>query len=193
MAEQPFDVRRAIEQSSSKSTLQELARKGIRRVKVLDERMINKLIGEAVERILSTKTNLMSDDDRSKIIADSRKELDRLMGEFQATKDKADLMEQDKSSLATQVENLQDQVKKQRNLTEQTGKQRFEDGRNSMNADMDELRKSNATAVQEASERAKSQFDEHLQTKMAQSQALIDEAKSERVRVENGLREELAG
>ena len=49
MAEQqPFDVRRAIEQSSSKSTLQELAKKGIHRVKVLDESMINKLIGDAL-------------------------------------------------------------------------------------------------------------------------------------------------
>ena len=51
--DQPFDVRRAIEQSSSKSTLQELAKRGIHRVKVLDESMINKLIGEAVERIVS--------------------------------------------------------------------------------------------------------------------------------------------
>ena len=68
MAEQqPFDVRRAIEQSSSKSTLQELAKKGIHRVKVLDESMINKLIGDAVERIISTKTNLLSSDDRAKL------------------------------------------------------------------------------------------------------------------------------
>ena len=69
MAEQqPFDVRRAIEQSSSKSTLQELAKKGIHRVKVLDESMINKLIGDAVERIISTKTNLLSGEDREKLI-----------------------------------------------------------------------------------------------------------------------------
>ena len=94
--DQPFDVRRAIEQSSSKSTLQELAKKGIHRVKVLDESMINKLIGEAVERIVSTKTNLLSTDDRAKIIEASRRELDRLMKEHQSTKDQADLMQKDK-------------------------------------------------------------------------------------------------
>ena len=89
--QQPFDVRRAIEQSSSKSTLQELAKKGIHRVKVLDESMINKLIGDAVERIISTKTNLLSSDDRAKLIEASRKELDRLMREHQSSKDKAEL------------------------------------------------------------------------------------------------------
>src|SRR5262247_2796170 len=111
MAEQqPFDVRRAIEQSSSKSTLQELAKRGIHRVKVLDEQMINKLIGDAVERIVSTKTNLMSGEDRQKLIQASRQELDRLMKEFQATKDKAELSEKDKAGLVAECENLQKQL-----------------------------------------------------------------------------------
>ena len=155
MADESFDVRRAIEASSSKSTLQELAKKGIRRVKVLDEKMINKLIGQAVERILSTKTNLMSDDDRSRIIAESRKELDRLMKDYQATKDKSDLMELDKSSLATQVENLQGQLQQQKTVSEQTSKQRYEEGRNSLKADMDEIKKSMGSKAQEGIDRAR--------------------------------------
>jgi hypothetical protein len=120
--QQPFDVRRAIEQSSSKSTLQELAKKGIHRVKVLDESMINKLIGDAVERIISTKTNLLSSDDRAKLIDASRKELDRLMREHQNTKDKADLAEQSQAQLAASVENLTKQLTTAQRLAEDTAK-----------------------------------------------------------------------
>jgi len=120
--QQPFDVRRAIEQSSSKSTLQELAKKGIHRVKVLDESMINKLIGDAVERIISTKTNLLSSDDRAKLIEASRKELDRLMREHQNTKDKADLAEQSQAQLAASVENLTNQLKTAQRLAEDMAK-----------------------------------------------------------------------
>ena len=123
--DQPFDVRRAIEQSSSKSTLQELAKKGIHRVKVLDESMINKLIGEAVERIVSTKTNLLSTDDRQKIIEASRKELDRLMREHQSTKDQADLAQKDKAGLIAECENLQEQIKQTRKIADETAKQRY--------------------------------------------------------------------
>ena len=57
MPEQPFDVRKVIDQSASKTTLQELAKKGIHRVKVLDEQMINNLIRDAVEHILVSKTS----------------------------------------------------------------------------------------------------------------------------------------
>ena len=180
MAEQqPFDVRRAIEQSSSKSTLQELAKKGIHRVKVLDESMINKLIGDAVERIISTKTNLLSSDDRQKLIEASRKELDRLMKDHQNTKDKAELAEQSQAQLAASVENLQNQLKTAQRLAEDTAKQRYEDGKNVMRAEVDDMKKKMASMEADIEKRVRREVDLEYQAKMANERILIEQMKTE--------------
>lgn len=142
MAEpEAFDVKKALEQSTTRSSLQDLARRGVHRVRVLDEAQVSKLIGEAVDRIVSTKTNLLSPEDRAKLIDASRKELDRLMAEHQAMKDKTDLVEKDKSSLVGEVENLQNQLKAQRKLSEEQSKQRFEEGRTAAKGEIEALKK----------------------------------------------------
>jgi hypothetical protein len=180
MAEQqPFDVRRAIEQSSSKSTLQELAKKGIHRVKVLDESMINKLIGDAVERIISTKTNLLSGEDRQKLIDASRKELDRLMKEHQSSKDKADLAEQSQASLASTVENLTNQLKTAQRLAEDTAKQRYEDGKSVMRAEVDDMKKKMSTMEADIEKRVRREVDLEYQAKMANERIVIEQMKTE--------------
>lgn len=188
MADQPFDVRRAIEQSSSKSTLQELARKGIHRVKVLDEQMINKLIGEAVERILSTKTNLLSGEDRQKLIEASRKELDRLMKDFQQTKDKAELNEKDKASLISEVENLQEQVRTQRKLADDTAKQRYEDGKALMRAEVDDMKKKMSSMEEEVTKRVRREVELEFQAKTAGTTAQVEALRGQMSQRENDLR-----
>jgi len=184
---QPFDVRRAIEQSSSKSTLQELAKKGIHRVKVLDEQMINKLIGDAVERIISTKTNLLSTDDRQKLIQASRAELDRLMKEHKDNKDKAELMEKDKSALAADVENLQEQLKTTRKLADDTAKQRYEDGKAIMKGEVEDLRKKLTSVEADVEKRVRREIELEFQAKSAASVAQIDAMKQEMGRREQDI------
>jgi hypothetical protein len=184
---QPFDVRRAIEQSSSKSTLQELAKKGIHRVKVLDEQMINKLIGDAVERIISTKTNLLSTDDRQKLIQASRAELDRLMKEHKDTKDKAELMEKDKGQLAADVENLQEQLKTTRKLADDTAKQRYEDGKAIMKGEVEDLRKKLGSVEADVEKRVRREIELEFQAKSAASVAQIDAMKQEMGRREQDI------
>jgi len=179
MADQPFDVRKAIEQSSSKSTLQELAKKGIHRVKVLDEHMINRLIGEAVERILSTKTNLLSSDDRQKLIEASRKELDRLLKDHQATKDKAELMERSQGQLASDVENLQEQLKTTRKLADDTAKQRYEDGKGVMRAEVDDMKKKMAAVQEETEARVRKELGMEFKLKMAEEMTAFERSKAE--------------
>ncbi len=180
MAEQqPFDVRRAIEQSSSKSTLQELAKKGIHRVKVLDESMINKLIGDAVERIISTKTNLLSGEDRQKLITASRAELDRLMKEHQNTKDKAELAEQSQATLASSVENLQNQLKTAQRLAEDTAKQRYEDGKNVMRAEVDDMKKKMSSMEADIEKRVRREVELEYQAKFANERVAIEQMKTE--------------
>jgi hypothetical protein len=189
--QQPFDVRRAIEQSSSKSTLQELAKKGIHRVKVLDESMINKLIGDAVERIISTKTNLLSSDDRQKLIDASRKELDRLMKEHQTSKDKADLAEQSQGQLASTVENLQNQLKTAQRLAEDTAKQRYEDGKNVMRAEVDDMKKKMSGMEAEIEKRVRKECDLEYQAKMATERIVIEQMKTEQAIKQTQMIEEM--
>ncbi len=182
-----FDVRRAIEQSSSKSTLQELAKKGIHRVKVLDEQMINKLIGDAVERIVSTKTNLLSPEDRQKLIQASRAELDRLMKEHQTTKDKAELMEKDKAGLVAEVENLQEQLKTTRKLADDTAKQRYEDGKSVMRAEVDDMKKKTESVQQDV----RKQVDLEYQAKMATERLVIEQMRTEAATKQTQMVEDL--
>ncbi|HEV3026733.1 MAG TPA: hypothetical protein VG457_04130, partial [Planctomycetota bacterium] len=189
--QQPFDVRRAIEQSSSKSTLQELAKKGIHRVKVLDESMINKLIGDAVERIISTKTNLLSSDDRQKLIEASRKELDRLMKEHQTSKDKAELAEQSQATLASSVENLQNQLKTAQRLAEDTAKQRYEDGKNVMRAEVDDMKKKMSTMEADIEKRVRREVDLEFQAKMAHERIAIEQMKTEAAKKQAEMIEEM--
>lgn len=192
MAEQqPFDVRRAIEQSSSKSTLQELAKKGIHRVKVLDESMINKLIGDAVERIISTKTNLLSSDDRQKLIDASRKELDRLMKDHQNTKDKAELAEQSQAQLAASVENLTSQLKTAQRLAEDTAKQRYEDGKNVMRAEVDDMKRKMATMEADIEKRVRREVELEYSAKMANERVVIEQMKTEAAQKQAQMIEEM--
>lgn len=106
MPDQPFDVKKAIDQSASKSTLQELAKKGIHRVKVLDEQMIQKLIRDAVENILGARGSSLSNTERDQVVKQSRMELDRLIKDFNTTKDHANTLAADKVVLATRESEL---------------------------------------------------------------------------------------
>lgn len=151
----PIDVKKVIEQSASKTTLQELAKKGIYRVKVLDEAAITRMIGEAVSRIVATKTNLMSDADRQKLVEASRKELDKLVKEFQESKDRNELMEKDKAALATQIESLQEALKLQRKYTDEIAKSRYEEGKAMMQQQVDDLKAQLADARKSGGDEAR--------------------------------------
>lgn len=176
----PIDVKKVIEQSASKTTLQELAKKGIYRVKVLDETAITRMIGEAVQRIVGTKTNLISDTDRAKLVEASRKELDKLVKEFQGAKDRTELMEKDKAALAEQVENLQRQLQLQRKYTEELGKQRYEEGRASSKQQLDDLRAQLSGARKEGADDAREAQHE-----------LLDEVRRQAAQHEGELRRQI--
>lgn len=167
MPEQPFDVRKVIDQSASKTTLQDLARKGIHRVKVLDEAMINKLIREAVEHTLVSKTAFMSDEDREKVVKASRAELDKLVKEFNEQKDKAELLQKDKTTLASDVENLQRQLVVQRQLGEQLGRQRYEDGKRAASEEIETLKQRMGKLDEEVAARTRRELEGEMQKRLS--------------------------
>ena len=99
----PIDINKVIEQGSKRTSLDDLKQKGFANVKVLDEKAIQNLISRAIGRVVVTQTS----GERSRILAASRKELDRLMKEQREIKSGQQLLEADKTELIAQVESLQ--------------------------------------------------------------------------------------
>lgn len=107
MAEKnPIDFQKMIEQGTKVTSLQDLQQKGFQKVKVLDEQTIQRLITQAVDRVVNTQTA----EERESLLAQSRHELDRLLREQRESKSRAQLLETDKQSLVEQVEALQKEL-----------------------------------------------------------------------------------
>jgi predicted nucleic acid-binding Zn-ribbon protein len=109
------DIRKVIDEGAKRATLSDLAQRGITNVKVLDEQAVEDLIRKAVDKVVSTQTA----DERARIVANSRKELDRLMKERNEFLSRAGLLEAGKNDLVKQVEKLQNELQLRRQIEEQ--------------------------------------------------------------------------
>jgi hypothetical protein len=108
--EAKFNIRKAIEEGSQHTTLSHLQNAGVRNVKVLDENMLQEMIARAVDQVISTETR----EERSRILADSRKQLQKLLSEKDQAASKANLLEQSKNELVRQIERLQAELEQAR-------------------------------------------------------------------------------
>jgi hypothetical protein len=114
--ESKLDIRRVIEQGSQHTTISNLANMGIRNVRVLDERTILELIRNAVDQAVALQT----EEERARLVAESRKQLDRLMAERNEFMTRANMLEAGKNELMQQVEKLQEELRLRRQLEEQS-------------------------------------------------------------------------
>ena len=110
-----FNIKKAIEDNAHVSDLASLAGSGVKRVKVLDENSLQEMIERAVDAAISTSTA----EERSKILADSRKQLTKLMNERDKFISQADMAEASKNDLVQQIEKLQSELKLLREVQEQ--------------------------------------------------------------------------
>lgn len=116
MADEPkVDIRKVLDEGAQRTTIDALAQKGFRNVRVLDERAVEELIVRAVDKAISTKTA----EEKARIVAESRKELDRLMRERNEFMTKAGMLEAGRSELIRQVETLQNELQLRRQIEEQ--------------------------------------------------------------------------
>ncbi len=136
-----FDVKQLVDQSGQKLSVDELKSKGFERINVLDKHTFNQLIQEAVERIISTRTDLLTDKERERIFSQSQNELKMLMQERESLKSQAQLSEKGKDDLVRDIENLQKQVQLQRQVSAQNEKLKFEEGMDSQKPFMEELKR----------------------------------------------------
>jgi uncharacterized coiled-coil DUF342 family protein len=107
MADDRFNIRKAIEDNSQVSDLANLASSGVRKVKVLDERALQEMIERAVDAAISNTTQ----EERSKILADSRKQLTKLMNERDEFASRAGMNEASRNDLIQQIEKLENELK----------------------------------------------------------------------------------
>ena len=110
-----FNIKKVIEDNAHVSDLASLAGSGVKRVKVLDENTLQEMIERAVDAAISSQTA----EERSRILADSRKQLTKLMNERDKFISQADMAESSKNDLMQQIEKLQNELKLLRDVQEQ--------------------------------------------------------------------------
>ncbi len=155
-----LDLSQAIERGTQRTTLRDLEKKGVQNVKILDEKALEELVSKAVDRVVNTQTA----EQREKVLADSRKELDRLMKEHKAARSRAQLLETDKNELIEQLEAMQKELSLQSELEEENLQKKFAEGTASMQAQVEEVR------AQQKAER------ERVERELAQEQSKLREA-----------------
>src|SRR4029079_1001 len=90
-----FNAKKVIEDNAHVSDLASLAGSGVKRVKVLDENTLQQMIEQAVDAAISSQTA----EERSRILADPRKQLTKLMNERDKFISQADMAESSKNDL----------------------------------------------------------------------------------------------
>lgn len=73
-----LNIRDVIQKSTSKVSLQELSRKGVKQVKVLNQAAITRLIAEAVDEVISQRAKEITSNERRRVIEESRERFETL-------------------------------------------------------------------------------------------------------------------
>ena len=73
-----FDIKRVIQKSTSQVTISDLAKKGFKQVKVLNRKVIARLIVEAVDEAILLRAGQITDKEREKVIAQSQAKFEEL-------------------------------------------------------------------------------------------------------------------
>ena len=73
-----LDIKRVIQKSTSQVAISDLAKKGFKQVKVLNRKVIARLIVEAVDEAIRLRAGQITDKDREKVIAQSQAKFEEL-------------------------------------------------------------------------------------------------------------------
>ncbi|HEX7896594.1 MAG TPA: hypothetical protein VF950_02460 [Planctomycetota bacterium] len=178
-----LDIRKVISDNARVSDVNSLANSGVKRVKVLDEASLQRMIEQAVDEVVRNSTA----EERSRILADSRKQLSKLMNERDQSAKQANLAAADRNELLREIDKLQKEVNLRREVDEQQAALRSKTeelaGENTF------LRENNDKIVEEL-ERANARIKE-LEAEVARLRARLAELEDE-VEVSRGAGETAA-
>lgn len=84
-----IDIKKVIQGSTCDMSLESLTKKGVKQVKVLDQATINRLMSDAVDRVLAERSEKMTTAEREQIVEDARAQfkVDDLKKRLQAASD----------------------------------------------------------------------------------------------------------
>lgn len=94
-----IDVKDMIQQTTSEVQLEDLAKRGFKRVKVLDKEAVNRMIADAVDKVVADRLKIASGDERQQIQREVRADFDSQLKVFHETARQI-------NSLQTEVERL---------------------------------------------------------------------------------------
>ena len=127
MGKDKLDVRGIIEGSSRQTTVSALQRRGINRVRLIDERQIHGMITQAVQRIVVDKAHLMTEREREKVYRAARRELGRLIQEQTEIQAHSARAIKDQVALEQELGNLRQQLKLTRDVAEADARKKVND------------------------------------------------------------------
>lgn len=111
--QQVIDVRTIIQRGAVTSTIDELRRKGYSKVRVVSEARINQLISQAVNAVLDSYSKTMVEQERQKVIEQSRREFDALMKKHQEELQAKEALVQSRDRLKAEVDKLYSKLEEQ--------------------------------------------------------------------------------
>jgi len=132
-----IDVRAAIEKNSYLTSVTDLERRGKRQVKVIRTSLIYDLIQQAVENVQRGREAVLGEEERRRLVEESKAEFDRLLAEQQQHRRRLEDLQQSnaryeemvnelKRGLAEQVDRLQAEMERGRSLAEENADLRAE-------------------------------------------------------------------
>jgi hypothetical protein len=109
--ESALDIKKVISGSTSDVPVAELSRKGLKKVKVLNQNVITKLIVEAVDRVISERSRSIGREEREKVIQESGREFEKMARErVQRERDRIGELEKANESLLKEAEELRARI-----------------------------------------------------------------------------------
>ncbi len=106
-----MDIKRVISGSTSDVQISELSKKGFKQVKVLNQAVIVRLIGEAVDLVMKKRSQKMTADERTKVIQESTGKFEALAQEkIQRERNRISELEKANEALLKETEDLRIQI-----------------------------------------------------------------------------------
>lgn len=102
-----LDIQKVISTSTSSVSIDDLNKKGFKQVKVLNQAIITKLIGEAVDRVLSERSREIGKEERDKVIKEARSQFETLAKKrLEKERGRIDELERANGSLEAELETI---------------------------------------------------------------------------------------
>ena len=102
-----LDIKKVISTSTASVSIDDLSKKGFKQVKVLNQAVITRLIGEAVDRVLEARSKEIGKEEREKVITEARSHFETLARErLEKERSKIEELRSSNQDLSSELETV---------------------------------------------------------------------------------------